>query len=756
MFDNVHSIHQDSGAGRRGPSVQPMLLEKLSSQAMTQLSSALASVLGRVDDALFDIMQSSGPRQDTSHYIQAMRELRLRRAQIEKRFQAEIGAGFQSLMEGKARIADFSRSGKSNAPVNIFGKVKSEISSLSLVSEEDLEVQLAAKQLSQSLENGFGQLLGQLDQRIGWLAGGLELSSATNPIGPGHIAAAINSATGECDVSLQVRVILFKLCERELSAALEDAYHLLNHWLIQAGVLPTLPQLRPRQGLIRKRAPEPASAEQQRTHESEPDYESQARELFGTLHELLGYYRRSAPAGPQQTWSERAGARPLKPQQMLDVLSLLQSQTPQRLHLGIENSNEPLSNRVKREVLDHAAKLGVDPSSAGIDPVDEDAIDLVGMLFEVLLDEREIQGRGRDLVGRLVVPFVKVALMDRKMFLRKTHPARRLLNVLAEACEQNPGETSAERDLLAKVEDVIERLNAEFNENIAIFESLLEEMSAYLDQYRKRIELSERRAAEAQRGRERLEQARDQVHAEIESRIAGRSMPPSLELLLRSYWSHHLMVVSLRHGEGSDDYQKGLATGEALIACLDEAHYGMAGLLSSLPALRPGLERILASSGVTGESAAVIVRAISEELRQIGRGEAPSEQAAESLSASLPPPLVAPAEPEPGVPELRLVSDRDALDYAPDDVEKVRALTIGTWVELTDEQGQLQAVKLAWVSPISSRLMFVNKRGMRVCVASVQELAVLMREGRLNLRVNNPAFERAMHKVLGRLQTVAA
>ncbi|PKL97282.1 MAG: hypothetical protein CVV17_12355, partial [Gammaproteobacteria bacterium HGW-Gammaproteobacteria-7] len=224
----------------RDPALRQRLTEVL--QARTFASQALDlpdnrsyrlyAELGRVDDALFDFMQAPGQRQDATRYIDAMRELRLRRSQIEKRFQEEIGVNFKALLDGRVRVADFSS--KKPEPGNSF----------SLVSEEDLEVQLAAKQLSQSLEHGFGQLFTQLDQRVGWLAGGLELGSATNPVGPGHIAAAIHFATSECDVSLQVKLILYKLCERELAAALEDAYHHINHWLIESGVLPTLPQLR--------------------------------------------------------------------------------------------------------------------------------------------------------------------------------------------------------------------------------------------------------------------------------------------------------------------------------------------------------------------------------------------------------------------------------------------------------------------------------------------------------------------------------
>ena len=192
--------------------------------------------------------------------------------------------------------------------------------------------------------------------------------------------------------------------------------------------------------------------------------------------------------------SSSAENRQLSQREMLSVLSLLQSTPSATLRAAIGDTGESLAQRLKSEVLSGANRLGVDPSTARLAPVDEDAIDLVGMLFDVMLDERDLEGRPRELIGRLVVPFVKVALLDRRMFVQKTHPARRLLNVLAEACEGNSGESAAERTLMAKVEEVVDRLTAEFNENLAVFLTLEEEFRDFLNQHKRRIEIAERRA----------------------------------------------------------------------------------------------------------------------------------------------------------------------------------------------------------------------------------------------------------------------
>jgi PIN domain nuclease of toxin-antitoxin system len=85
----------------------------------------------------------------------------------------------------------------------------------------------------------------------------------------------------------------------------------------------------------------------------------------------------------------------------------------------------------------------------------------------------------------------------------------------------------------------------------------------------------------------------------------------------------------------------------------------------------------------------------------------------------------------------------------------MRTLEVGTWLQLTSESGRIEPAKVSWISPISARLLFVNRRGIRVLVASAEELAAMARLGKLQLREADNAFEDAMHQMLGRLQSSA-
>jgi len=105
---------------------------------------------------------------------------------------------------------------------------------------------------------------------------------------------------------------------------------------------------------------------------------------------------------------------------------------------------------MKQEMMRSAGNIGLPSDAIKMAPDDEDAVDLVGMLFDVLFDERDFEAQARTLISRCVVPFVKAAVIDRRLFQYKTHPARRLLNSLAEAVEGNKGEGPQERELLGK------------------------------------------------------------------------------------------------------------------------------------------------------------------------------------------------------------------------------------------------------------------------------------------------------------------
>ncbi|MFD8921578.1 DUF1631 family protein [Streptomyces sp. NPDC059569] len=120
-----------------------------------------------------------------------------------------------------------------------------------------------------------------------------------------------------------------------------------------------------------------------------------------------------------------------------------------------------------------------------------------------------------------------------------------------------------------------------------------------------------------------------------------------------------------------------------------------------------------------------------------------------------PPPSAAEVEEDVAEERRRYLDDAAAQGgHDPLLAERMRQLEPGDWLRLTSLQGETIAVKVAWLSPLTSRLLLVNRRGVRALVASAEELAVLASNGRLVVGAERTAFDEAMRQVRRHLDRV--
>lgn len=716
------SLQETPTLGARDPS---LLLAGLQQISLEQLVPALDSALRRVDDYLFDRSSAGGEGAE----LTALRDLRRARSQVAQRFEL-------ALIEGFRRVSGATPTIKAGAM------------ELSLVDESALEQQLADEQMIDGLTRLHAGALKRLDARLASLLERPAITPADNPLSPASLASAMRSAISGTELSASVHIALFKFFERELGNALKNLYDRANERLAAAGVLPRLDPVVP----IAPPAPAPQHPDVAEGAAALGPMQDKApapadHTLFSSLVGLLQSWRTRVTGGA----TAQAGPEVprLRDVEMMSVLSLMQNEPPRSLDQVIGDGRQSLAEQLRHEVLSNARRLGLGGERVHLSNHDEDALDLVGMLFDVLLDDRDFEPDVRRKIGRLLVPYVKVAVKDRRMFLYKGHPARRLLNAVAEACEGNHGDGPQERELLDRVDTTIDRLVTEFNEDIAIFETLETELRAFMAQHRKRVELAEKRAAESQRGRERLEQARVEASVDLLNCRGDRSLPPALDDFVTHYVGHHLTQVILREGKASPRYGDALRAVAGLLAVYDMAELGVP--LERQPALdRAVLQTIMASSGCIGDSADSALVTMQRTLEQLVIGDEES-----AITAQLP---ERPAQPEALTqpePLLSVVDATAGLDYDPEMAERMRALQVGTWLQLTSETGRTEPAKVSWISPISSRLLFVNRRGIRLLVASAEELAALAKLGRVQLREGETVFDNAMHQVLGRLKKEA-
>jgi hypothetical protein len=91
------------------------------------------------------------------------------------------------------------------------------------------------------------------------------------------------------------------------------------------------------------------------------------------------------------------------------------------------------------------------------------------MLFESLFQSYALLDHARRLYGRLVMPYVKVAMSDQGVFVQREHPARKLLDAITEACEGNAAATPQDRELIERCAAISQRIVADYQEDLAVF-----------------------------------------------------------------------------------------------------------------------------------------------------------------------------------------------------------------------------------------------------------------------------------------------
>ncbi|WP_254458992.1 DUF1631 family protein [Xanthomonas sacchari] len=730
------------------PSRNADLLEQVRDVVSVPLAGAFGEVLDVLAEALFRMAERAGPTQND--YFEAIQLLRQQREPIAARFRAHLAQAWQALEAGR--------------PLSVERSLARERGDLSLVSEQELDVRLAVRNLAGAIQHRWRPELMRLNRYLGFIAGGQRIDADNNPFGPEHVGAAVYAALYGLVLAPQVQLAIVKICEQELQERVGELYAQLEQRLDEVARARALPSGRPR----RRAIPRLGAGDD----EVAPDWISRFFEHWETAAPLSAAQRRAARVLDAHARNEQEvlppalrallheaqpamgpgdGRRCLSPREVLSVLSLLQTM-PLAGFAAVCEHGAPLAQGLRRQVASVGASLGLDPAGTCLDPADADTLDLVGLLFDVMLEECVLQPAQRDLLGQMLVPMAKVALIDGRLFVRDGHPARRLLNLLADACDGNTGGTGPEQALLAQAQAAVERVVRDFDEHLAVFLALEAEFGSAYEQYRRRVEIAERRAAELQRAEERRTVARQRaaqaVHDLLQRAGDDLTLPPPIEAFLRQSWCQYVQQSALRDDGQGNALAAALALGEAVLAQCRQAQSGAAPLEGWLQPQRAELTRLWTSVGLDAAAAEAAWHSLHTALDDLAHAR-PSQAALPVASVELPEPPA--AETVPALPEPAQATDFDHItaDY-------FRTLPLGTWLDFVDREGRVQPGKLTWVSPISARLLFVSRRGGRLCVASAEALAVMVRLDRLRLHRDDDAFYSAMQGAVDRLERVAA
>ncbi len=702
------------------------LRTRLRSELQEQLAQPLHQLFEELDNRLFDLAERSRISAQQHLYFDGLRELRRMRVDIETAF---LDAAAQALDPESTSAAQAPRSGP-----------------LQLVDKDEQEETLSLESQVQRLGERLAPLLTTLLTRLAALEGkpppGDPLSSAMSPRGLGR---AFRTALSRAEINVELRLIAHALFGQHVLRTLESLYARLNTMLLEAGILPELPDpavtprapMPPLRGGQPRRMPDadtphPAPAEPPSTSDGNEVRLGEIQQLLRTRKQAI---QRLAEDAPTLAQIEETG--PALPTATLDAA----------LDSLWTFEGEPL--QLKPQLLETARQLA---DSGNLQPAaeDEDIIDLIGLLFSHIRHDPHLPEPLQGILARLHVPFLRTALKDPQLLRGRSHPARELIDELGHLAIGWCRSADPNNALLKQIALTVEQLASHFQDERPIeFAEAVNELRQQLESSRHRADLAEQRAIETVIGRERLTLARSRVATLLEQRLRQHEPMPWVRQLLRGPWSNHLALVWLRQGETSAAFRQVLEFVDELLWADDPSAARqdperLARARQSLPEL---LSQGLASVALHDSEIQALVSRLEDFLQSQAEQRDPPDYLYET-------------DPSLAQSDFSAQWQQELVENQPhpDDIDpallaRLRSLPPGSWFEFRPSPAaDAERAKLCWTSPYTGVGLFVNRNGNKVREATPEALAAELEAGLASIIESNRLLERTLRTLIDELQ----
>lgn len=704
------------------------VLEHLYALVSDEMSRQLENMLGEFEQQLFKHADQARSSAQQATHLETLRTTRLNRADLVPRFLALVESELTTIRDPAGVLEE-------PGALPTFRDLR--LVEHGEADEANLLRTIAARQESRA---GLPLLL--LGQRFGVLAGAPAFDAERLPVGPYALGRILSEAAHALQISPEARMHLYKVYDHQVMTGYAQLVETMNALLARENVLPSLsfvpvrsrPVPQSRDDSPARRTAEPADAAtppRQRPMTAWPglqeggsgavDEEAFAllQQLLATRRDVMGKLRAGEPARPTLTHEELARA-------LSGLQSMPLHQTPPR---NLTDVRQTLLAQARQQ-RGEAAFLARD---------DSDAFELLDLFYTEIGRELRSDAAISNLLNRLQVPLVRLALQDRGFFVRNEHPARQLLNAVAEAGAHWLPREEADPQLNEQLRRAVDHVVENFDGNADVFESANAHLQDHLRTMARKAEVAERRHVEAARGKEKLVLAKRQASEAIEGIVRDQKLPKFVNTLLSQAWTDVLTLTLLRSGEDSEDWQRQLEATHAIVAA------NASGQRGQVPnAVGDEIEAALTQVGYHIEDAGAITRQL------VSGSDAANDDAASRTELALK--LKA---------RTRLGVEEESAEPAPERSPKeqecwrhLRTLPFGTWFEFDiGDHGEVVRRRLSWFSPVTDNALFVNQRGQRVSEQSLDSLARQMAAGRARIVTveKSRLVDRAWSAVMGAL-----
>ena len=645
------------------------LLRECHQLASDRLSSSVAHMLEKIEQTVWTGTGSPNEREARDQFALAKQAALGNRMLVQERFLAHFLGEFESATIARHPSSDFAEKDLSSME-------------LSLVDESDFEETLRVNEMSVKLRRYCDEEVVALDQRVGVLLGDATLQGKANPFSPQAICNAFRRTCADIERDIKIRLTMLKMFDDHVLDDIRSIYKDLNALLVRSSILPKI-----RYGTSRRSAGLNGLAGKAAEVSDALDAELSAGvtpaggdpDFFSMLQGLMGNVGRPglAATGPA-----------LNPAELMQSLTRIQHGDVSAIAGTVPLAAAVMTHGATNVLRDlKATSLG-----SGVGQTEGMTLDIVIMLFDQIFDDRKIPSPMKGIIGRLQIPTLKVAILDKSFFSRKSHPARRLLDALGDIALQLPEDFGSSSPLYVQLDGLVQKLIDNFQDDLDVFETVCGEVERLASESVQRAEQQARDLAQEVEQKERLALAKSVAQHAIRLRVESKKLPPLVVRFLSQQWVKLLLVAYAKHGADSEAYKTAAATMDLLIwsvspmQSLEERRRLATRLPGLLKRLNLGMQLIGTEHATRRTFFAKLMRC---HTRIINTGSS-STVAKAPVPAELPPVETAPAPTPESTPQPQIPILTDAIETR-GEIQAVDALETPPAADLDHDEEPTEA-----------------------------------------------------------------
>ena len=628
--------------------------------------------------------------------------------------------------------------------------VNTENDELSLVHQDEMEEMVAITTMHSKAMNIYGEEVSNLETRLEYLELHCEDIFAKDALDPRHICEIFQKTIENIDIDIDVKLIFYKLFDQEICLKLGVMYKAINQIFIGNGIMPEIILTTTREEEIEEESVSSRVATYYDPSESvETDFIPRTKEeisrvvnefmtgemtITGDEIELPASFLRVP------TQQDLDGKNCYQRKEVVRALSNLQRKLTS---LG-KKSESLTTEQIKQELLTDISKENGGALDKQVNLLDERNIDFVGMMFDAITDDVTISSIMTNMIKRLQIPVIKVAMSDNNLFEEDEHPARVTVDLLTSA---GKGINTEEDRLYNELEDIVDDILDEFDIDIDVFNKAVADLEGLIHNEQQLTNETEKQ----QQKKIVQEHARHIVITQLKMVSCNKKIPDNVRPLILKHWSTLMLNRYIRHGRDSEQWVQSVLLLRLLLKCIQPIQFK-------------------SQFNLVKENHLALIDAVNDELYQTQQNKNAIADQVSSLKSYFLKMIddyglkVADDKNE-AIAEEELVGD--STEDAEEDLfeikqqvesakQKISLLSSstkpGVWYEIYNgEDRAVRRLKLSVILTDAARLIFVDRKGVKVIEKDAEVFARELEENRSRILADHSTFDHALGQVISAL-----